>query len=89
MKDKLGIELKIGDMIVFAKGGQQDNGLYYGAILDIKEYEHKEGYQCQVRNLENGIKMQNWKNSSEVLSVEIFKETNPELFITLDLKMER
>jgi hypothetical protein len=72
-----GATVKVGDLIAYAKGGQQDTGIYTGTVKSIQTHRGKEGVivggNSKPRTSEDIMLLKNY--------VELMKENYPELFI--------
>jgi hypothetical protein len=77
MKDMFGATVEVGDLIAYAKGGQEDTGIYTGTIKRIEKQFNTEGVivgrNTRVRTSEVIILLKNYS--------ELMKENYPELFI--------
>jgi len=77
MKDMFGATVEVGDLIAYAKSGQQDTGIYTGTIKRIETYFRQEGVMVggnsKIRTSEEIILLKNYS--------ELMKENYPELFI--------
>jgi hypothetical protein len=77
MKDMFGATVEVGDLIAYAKGGQQDTGIYTGTVKSIQTDSREEGVivggNSKPRTSEDIMLLKNY--------VELMKENYPELFI--------
>ena len=74
MKDKMGLELKVGDYVCYCGGGQSDMNLRFGTIDSIT------GDAAYIKS-ETGRVQQKARYSGQILGLEPFKISHPELFL--------
>lgn len=77
MEDKFGVPVEIGNLIIYAGGGQSDYYLHLGSVIEINSSSTK----CKICDYVNKNKQQRWRSSSEIISAEYLKNSMPEYFI--------
>ena len=77
MEDKFGVPVEIGNLIIYAGGGQSYYDLRLGTVAELN-YENT---KCKICDYVNKNKQQRWRSSSEIISAEYLKNSMPEYFI--------
>ena len=81
MTDLFGVELNVGDEIIYTIGARSNTRLERGYILEI---DLNKGYRLEEVALiktSSGSKATNWRYSNELVSINPIKQSKPELFI--------
>ena len=76
--DKFGVEIKIGDEVIFAKGTKQDTNLYIGKIEQIIKSSYDNTY---LRIRDNSTNAINRRWAKDIINFSVYKEIFPEHFI--------
>lgn len=85
MTDLFGIELNIGDEIIYTTGSQGNTDLERGFILEIKPtmatiQGRANRFEALIKT-SSGRKATNWRGSYELVAVKGIAQSYPELFI--------
>jgi len=72
IKDKFNIELKVGDRVLFASGGQQDTSLYFGEVIELFGRTVKIKKEKGSTNRRRGV---------ECINLSYIESSLPELFV--------
>ena len=83
MKDKLGVDVKVGDKVCYTNGGQGHTAIHFGNVVEITETTNWKDivvYKCLIKS-DKGRTQQTTRTSDEILSLEPYKEFSPELFL--------
>jgi hypothetical protein len=77
MKDMFSATVEVGDLVAYAKGGQEDTGIYSAFVKSIETQRNIEGVivgkNTKIRTSNEIILLKNYH--------ELMKENYPELFI--------
>lgn len=79
--DNLGLPLNEGDEVLYAMGGNRDDGLYRGIITNTnpKGYQQFNSKFVEIKATKSGRII--YRKTINVVSIEPMREQNPELFI--------
>jgi len=85
MQDKFGMNVNIGDTVIFTNGGQSETGLYFGEVMSISKDKYRNIEGVKLRKLPNGTVQQKLRYTDEIVlvlySTEELKEIYPERFL--------
>lgn len=84
MTDLFGVELNVGDEIIYTTGAQFNTKLEKGYILKIAFHKSKNNYKPKERALiktSSSHEVTTWRDSDKLVSINPIKQSNPELFI--------
>ena len=76
MEDMFGVNLEIGDKVIYTNSGQGSTSLKIGTIMSVCS----EGYP-EVKSDDTGRMQNNSKRLREIAAVSPFKKVHPECFI--------
>jgi len=85
MQDKFGMNVNIGDTVIFTNGGQSDTGLSLGEVMSISKDMYRNIEGVKLIKLPNGSSQQKLRFTDEIVlvlhSTEELKEIYPERFL--------
>lgn len=81
MTDLFGVELNVGDEIIYTTGAQSNTKLERGYILEIDFNRKYNIGEVALIKTSSGSKATNWRYSNELVSINPIKQSKPELFI--------
>lgn len=84
MTDLFGVQLNVGDKVVYTTGAQSNQTLEAGTIYEIDDahWTHRDGTRAGAMIItSSGRKAQLWRSSYCLVSVKPIQTQHPELFI--------